>query len=322
MHTVSSWIEASLQAAVIALVRNGDLESASALARLLEEPDVRELPLYRSREAATLAEVIADCEDLEELHLLLGKVVEVFRVEHCTVHRIRERNVGDYGPKVLTTYPEEWIDEYIARRYFGIDPVVARALEGPGVFFWDAFVGGGPVVNDFQRAAIAYGIGPAGITLVGDNPAGDSFAVSLSSRRSPASFRDEFEPRLADFLKAAKLTIEVFSDLTCVYPESHANLTVEQIRLLRMLARGGSLADLHAMPASAGSAAMLERSILQALNASSLIQAVAIAAKHGLLETVQFFEDDLFRPQGRVDERALQYPLPALSRPAGVRFRE
>jgi hypothetical protein len=43
----------------------------------------------------------------------------------------------------------------------------------------------------------------------------------------------------------------------------------------------------------------LERSILQSLTASSLVQAVAIAVKHGLLEVAPFDQDDLFRPEGR-----------------------
>jgi hypothetical protein len=294
---VSNWIETSLKAAVSALVRSGEIEIAEDLGRLLEEPEVASLRLYRLREAALLADRICDSDDLQALAPLLDDVCSVFAVAHCTIHRVRERHIGSYGPRVMSNYPDAWIAEYIARRYFSVDPVVAQALQGPGVFFWDEAAAKNPIVTGFLRAAEEHGVGPGGITFVGDNPHGDTFAVSLAVPLGANGFRQLFSPKLADFTDIATLLIDVFSDLTCSYAPTQPVLSCDQLKLLKALASGRSPSDLRSMPVSYGSLATLEKSVLQSLNAQSLFQAVAAAARQGLLETIPFFEDDLFRAE-------------------------
>src|SRR5919106_2635433 len=269
---VPTWIETSLRQAVVALSRNGDAELAATLGRLLDEPEMTSLQLYRSREAADLADAIVDCEDLHALSLLLDDMCRVFAVAHCTIHRVRERHVGDFGARVVSNYPDVWLDEYIERGYFGVDPVVARALEGPGVFFWDEVAADNPMVRSFLGAASEHGIGPAGITYVGQTPRGDTIAVSLSVPLSGPAFRHVFAARLADFSDIAAPLVDVFSDLTCGRPEEKPVLTLDQIRLLKSLASGRSPADLETVPVCYGSLTTLERSVLQVLNAKSLFQ--------------------------------------------------
>jgi hypothetical protein len=294
---VPTWIETSLQGAVVALSHNGETELAATLARLLDEPEVTSLRLYRSRRAADLADEICDCEDLHALSMLLDAVCSAFAVAHCTVHRVRERHVGAGGTKVVSNYPGAWLEEYIQRGYFGIDPVVARALEGPGQFFWDEVAAGNPIVRGFLEAASEHGVGPAGITFVANTANGDTVAVSLAVPLGPAAFRQVFAPRLSDFTDIAALLVNVFSELTSARTEDWPTLSTDQIRLLKALASGRSPMDLEALPISYGSLATLETSILRVLNATSLVQAVAIAVSHGLLDTVPFFEEDIFRPE-------------------------
>jgi Autoinducer binding domain len=295
---VPTWILSSLRAAVVALTHSGENHHADSVQRLIDDPAIRGLRLYRSRAAAELAEEIESCDELEQLFHLLRRLCSVFSVAHCTIQRIRERHVGRYGAKILSTYPDAWIEEYISRRYFMADPVVARMLQGPGIFFWDEIPYGGPMTEQFLQAAAAHDIGPAGITCVGENDAGDAFAVTLAVPLSNHAFREFFSPKLPDFVEIVSLIIEVFSDLTCSYPRGAAALTCDQIRVLRALAGGCTKEDLDAIPAMQTSMPYLERSILQSLNASSLVQAVAIAVKHGLLEVAPFDQDDLFRPEG------------------------
>jgi hypothetical protein len=280
----------------VALGRNGDTDLAVNLGRLLDEPKVTSLHLYRSREAADLADEIIECDDLHALSTLLDRICGVFAVAHCTIQRVRERHVGTFGPRVVSNYPYAWLKEYIQRGYFGIDPVVARALEGPGMFSWDEVASDSPVVRSFLGAAAARGIGPAGITYVGQTPRGDTVAVSLSVPLGGPAFRKVFSRRLPDFTDIAALLVEVFSEVTFAGAEERPALTLDQIRLLKSLASGHRLDDLEDMPVCYGSLSTLERSVLRVLNAKSLFHAVAIAASRGLLETIPFFEEDLIRP--------------------------
>lgn len=294
---VPTWILSSLRAAVVALTHNGENYHAASVQRLLEDPAIGSLKLYRSQAAAELAEEIESCDELEQLFRLLRRLCSVFSVAHCTIQRIRERHVGGYGAKILSTYSDAWIEEYISRHYYMLDPVVARMLQGPGIFFWDEIPYGGPMTEHFLRAAAAHDIGPAGITCVGENDVGDTFAVSLAVPLSNTTFRKVFSAKLSDFTEIVSLIIEVFSDLTCSYPQSVGALTCDQITVLRALAGGCTKEDLEVNLRMQTSMPYLERSILQSLNASSLTQAVAIAIKHGLLEVSPFDQDDLFRPE-------------------------
>jgi hypothetical protein len=296
---VSNWIESSLRNAVLALTRSGEVDIAADLGRLLEEPEVQSLQLLRLRQAAELADRLYDCEDLDELAGLLDAVCATFAVAHCTIHRVRERHIGAYGTRVLSNYPKEWIAEYVNRRYVGVDPVVARALQGTGTFFWEEAVRDDPITAGFLRAASEHGVGPAGITHVAENAAGDTFAVSLSLPISHGTFRHIFDPKLLDFHEIAKLLVEVFSDLTCSYVSGGHALTDDQLKILKALVSGRSPAEVEALPVSYGSFATLEKSILQSLNAKSLFQAVARAAQLRLLETVPLGEEDVYLPDSR-----------------------
>jgi hypothetical protein len=309
---VPTWIETSLREAVVALSHNGETELAATLGRLLDEPEVTALHLYRSREAASLADEICDCEDLYAMLMLLDRVCRVFAVAHCTVQRVRERHVGAFGARVISNCPDTWLEEYIRRGYFGVDPVVARALERPGLFFWDEVIAAdNPIVRGLVAAASEHGVGPAGITYVGHTPRGDTVAVSLSVPLGGPAFRQLFAKRLPDFTDIAALLVDLFSDLTCASGEERPALTLDQIRLLKSLASGHPPDDLEAMPVCYGSLTTLERSILRVLNAKSLFQAVAIAASRGLLEIIPFFEEDLFRPDRREPSSGV-WPLPQL----------
>ncbi len=296
-----SWILNSLLAAADALKISGESEHAASLLRLVDDPEVQGLRLFRFPEVADLAETINSCDELEQLFGHLSDICSVFSVAHCTIQRIRECHVGDYGAKILSTYPGAWIEEYISRRFFMVDPVVSRMLEEPGLFFWDELPGGGPIAADFFHAAATHGIGPAGLTYVGDNGHGDTFAVTITVPLSHRAFRPFFEPKLSDFTDIAELLIEVFSDLTCSYPETRTSLTYDQIRLLRVIASGGCPESFGRELGGHTTLASLERSILQALNANNLVQAMAVAVKRGLLDVVPFNQEDIFRPDDQPD---------------------
>jgi hypothetical protein len=295
---VTNWVEASLRDAVLALTQYGETDIASDLGRLLQEPEVRGLQLYRSPVVAALADDLCEAECLDALYSLFDRICSAFSVAYCTIHRVRERSIAPSGTKVLTNYPSTWIAEYITRRYFSIDPVVARALEGPGVFFWDEIERADPITAHFTRSATEHGVGPSGITFVADNLRGDTIAISLAVPLAHASFRNLFTPKLSDFTDLAALLLDVFSDLTCPGDTRSPVLTDDQLKVLKALASGCSPTEIETFSCAYGSFATLEKSILINLNANTLPQAVAIAVKQRLLEILPYFADDIY-PESR-----------------------
>jgi hypothetical protein len=291
-----NWIQSSLHHAVLALTEAGKTELAANLGRLLDEPEVGALQLYRWPEIADLADALYDCDSLEELHRLLARGCELFAVSHCAVLRVRERSLRPTMARMVTTYPEGWVADYVARRFFTVDPVVARALEGPGLYFWDELDCSDPFTTHFLAASAEAGVGPAGITFVADDAAGDTIAVSLSVPLSHASFRQLFAAKQADFADFARLLIDVFGDLAGEPGPGKPVLSEDQLRVLAALATGRSAEEVQSISFAYGSFRTIETAILRTLNARTLTQAVAVAARHSMLEVLPFGEGDVFRP--------------------------
>ena len=293
---MSAWIESSIQDAIVALTRAGNGEIAASLGRLLDEPELKMLQLYRNPEVADLADAILDTDSLDLLHEQLPSVAAAFGTTHCTIHCVRERTAAFLPCKVLTTFSAEWIAEYVQKRYSSVDPVIARCLGAPGIFFWDEIDQPSPAVVAFMRAAAGHGIGPSGVTLAAENVHGNTVAVSLAAPEDPGTFRRTFTPRLSDFSDLARLLIEVFSDIGHQGGEGSIGsaLTDDQFKVLRALAAGKTAAEIETFHFTYGSFSTIEKSILMNLRARTLAQAAVIAVKHGLLEDLPYYEEDIF----------------------------
>jgi hypothetical protein len=292
---VSAWIEASIQDAIVALTRVGNGEIAASLGRLLDEPEVKALQLYRNPAVADLADEIMDTDGFDALHEQLPTVAAAFGATHCTIHCVRERT-GTFLPcKVLTTFPADWTAEYVKKRYSTIDPVIARCLGAPGIFFWDEIDQPSPVVVAFMRAATSHGIGPSGVTLAAENVHGNTIAVSLAAPEDPVVFRRTLTPRLSDFSDLGGLLIEVFSDIGHQGGDGIGGaLTDDQLKVLRAVAAGKTAPEIETFHFTYGSFSTIEKSILMNLRARTLAQAAVIAIKHGVLEDLPYYEEDIF----------------------------
>lgn len=293
---MSAWIESSIRDAVIALTRAGDSEVAASLVRLLDEPELKGIQLYRNPAVADLADAIFDSDCLDDLYGRLTELTALFGVAHCTVHCVRERAAAFLTSKVLTTFAPDWIAEYVYKRYWAVDPVIARCLAGPGVFFWDELEDQpSPTVRAFMTVAASRGVGPSGITFTTDNSQKNTIAVSLASPEEPEEFRRRFASKLSDFTDIAGLLIEVFSDVTRQTNGIVTDtLSDDQLKVLRAVASGRTMTEISSYHFTYGSLATIERSILMNMGARTLAQAAAMATKRGLLEDLPYYEEDIY----------------------------
>jgi hypothetical protein len=292
---MTSWIETSLREAVEVLAGAGHPSLAEDLGRLVDMPAVTGIRVYRSSRLEALADALVDCDTLESLHRLIAEVAAAFDVSHCTIHLIRERSTAFYGTKVLTTFPKAWVAEYVDRRHSTIDPIIESCRRGTGTFFWDLQkASDDPITRHFIRAAIESGIGPSGISRVAETRYGSTIAVSLSSTLEQGVFRGRFQARLADFNEIAAELVDVFSDLACEHNNAPFNATDDQLKVLRALASGRSIAEVESLRFMYGSFKTVEKSILRSFGAKTLIQAAALASNRGILEDLPYFAEDVF----------------------------
>ena len=289
-----TWIESSLKEAASALDRIGSCELAAILDRLRHEPEVQDLRLYRSLQVADLADALHECESLDELLLLIKRIAAAFGVSHCTIHCVRERTTAFFGTKVLSTFPREWLAEYVERRYTAIDPIVARCRNQTGTFFWDELVITAPMTKHFIKSSNQAGIGPSGVSVVQQASNGSTVGVTLCSTVDQETFRRHFEPQLSDFEEIAAIIVTVFCELACEHNQAPFNPTDDQLKVLRALACGHSTAEVEAFRFLYGSFRTIEKSILKSFGAKTLAHATAIAASMGLLDDLPYFEEDIF----------------------------
>jgi hypothetical protein len=291
---MSSWIVSSLGEAASALESIGNSELAALLDRLRHEPEVQDLRLYKSLNVATLAESFYECESLDDLFTLIKEVAEAFGVDHCTVHCIRERPTAFFRTKVLTTFPKQWVDEYVDRRYTNIDPLLARCRSQTGTFFWDEVVVTDPITRYFIKAGLKAGIGPSGVSLVQQASNGSTIGVTLCSTMDHETFRTVFGSQLSDFEEIAAIMVAAFSQLACENNQAPFNPTDDQLKVLSALASGRSMGDIETFHFVYGSFKTIEKSILKSFGARTLAQATALAANLGLLEDLPYFKEDVF----------------------------
>lgn len=289
-----TWIESALAEAASVLDQTGRSELAAILDRLRHEPQVQDLRLYRSLEVAALADALYECESLEDLFVLIPKIAEAFGVPHCTIHCVRERTTAFFNTKVLTTIPRDWVTQYIERRYTAIDPIVARCRTGIGTFFWDELVVTDPITKHFVKFCNQAGIGPSGVTSVQQTTNGTTIGVTLCSTADPLTFRRAMGPQLADFEEIAAIMRAVFAELACEHNEAAFNPTDDQLKVIRAIATGRSMAEVESFGFLYGSFKTIETSILRSFGAKTLAHATAIAANMGLLDDLPYFEEDVF----------------------------
>src|SRR5690606_29069094 len=85
---------------------------------------------------------------------------EHFKVHVAYLLAFYQSGAIDY-PCVLTTYPEEWVAEYVNRQYVGSDPVIMNGFARQLPFEWSQMKLDQAGV-EFMQAARQFGLGASG----------------------------------------------------------------------------------------------------------------------------------------------------------------
>jgi hypothetical protein len=284
---MSDWVHDSLTHTIGCLREVGLIDLASDMERLLDSGELENLRLYRNGEIEAIAASTEDLGDEGELAGLLRRVAGLLSLRHATIHVVQETGNVTFSPKVVTTYPAEWIQRYVDRGYAKIDPVFPLAAERDAGFYWDEIDGNNPIVASFFQDARAFGVGRSGYTLPMRIWSNVKVALSVTSDLSAADFRAAFAPHRSDLEYLAEDLITAFCELAAQEfpPERHP--PERQLRILHGLAHGRTLAELGRV-LGVEDMESESRSICDFYQARTLLQAAMTCMRLNHLDDLKF----------------------------------
>lgn len=117
----------------------------------------------------------------------LRKLLDSHGLQHGVYHVRTLPGADHLDPVVITTYPREWVSEYVTRNYVEVDPVVSIAERSILPVDWRHLASEDPRVSHLFDESRRAGIGPQGLTVPIRGPRGE---VALFSATSDVGTRD------------------------------------------------------------------------------------------------------------------------------------
>lgn len=176
-----------------------------------------------------------------EYRQILDEMRGSFGVSHITYYWVRAPGSAHLDDMLVTTYPEAWVERYLARNYGDRDPVLQSGRRSNLPFDWESLRAKSTASQSFFSEAKEFGIGNSGLSVpVWDhNGDGALFSVTADKRRENwQAFLDDY---LSDLLQAALF----FHDLVATNrspprEQSVRPLSRREIEVLEWAARGKS----------------------------------------------------------------------------------
>lgn len=127
-----------------------------------------------------------------------------FDLDHVTYHLVRNLSEGVDSPFVRTTYPMEWVGEYVIRQYVDRDPVIRAGLSRSAPFDW-ASLRDEPFYDEIMAAAEKFGIGRNGYSVPVADKHRRHALVSFNSSRGVDEWSHHLLLHVNDFIELAHL---------------------------------------------------------------------------------------------------------------------
>ena len=118
--------------------------------------------------------------------------------DFTTLHLVTNPTEKFDNPFVRTTYPKEWVAEYLLNNYLAIDPVFEHILQHGESIGWHELRQTSKSLH-LYKAAAEFGIGQSGYSFVYEDKRGRRSVFSLNSRMEPKVWVRYIEPLIDDF---------------------------------------------------------------------------------------------------------------------------
>lgn len=290
---MSNGLRASINIAIQKLTLAGMFEEASDLSSLLDSDLMQDAVSQGAIKKAKFVDDFLTVKDVPSLQIILRDLCASYSVNHCTIHHVKDVGAEFYQKKIITTYPPDWIQRYVDRRYDNVDLVLKQCRKQSKPFFWGDLKPETITEHTFLEDAVRHGIGPSGYSIPVTLSSGDQFSISFASQEPDENFRILGKTTFKDLEDLAIWAVEAFVGCVSCGREIHPNLTDQQIHLLRALASGHTEEELPKLKFTYGSSKNVERQICETFKTKTIYQAAIIAARLGLLDIPPVTREDI-----------------------------
>lgn len=218
---------------------------------------------------------------LEGLEQVARTLRDTLAIDHIVYHWVD--SAGDqYG---CTTYPQPWVDRYLAQNYHRIDPVILGCFQRFHPVDWKRLDWSGKVAKAFLKDAMEHGVGNQGYSIPIRGPNGQFalFTVNHSCDDDAWSgFTSTYSRDLiliAHYFNRKALEFEANRQ-----PEFSRTLSPREVDAMTLLALGYNRAQVaHSLSISEHTLRVYIESARFKLGALNTTHAIATAMSRGLI---------------------------------------
>ncbi len=231
-------------------------------------------------------EKLAQTSTLGQLGDLLGEVRDAYGLAHIVYHAVHLPLTSDPNPILLLTYRPEWVQRYIERDYFRVDPVIAGSRNGFLPLDWADVDHDSPEARDFFMEADAFGVGRHGMTIPIRGPGGERALLSITSNTSSAAWKETRLVYMREFLLIAHFIHDQAVRLAGLRtPAIKRQLSARERETLQLAARGFAPKQIAAdLRLSATAVRLYLQGARSKLECATLIQGIAKAVSLDIIE--------------------------------------
>ncbi|MFD1341626.1 helix-turn-helix transcriptional regulator [Litorisediminicola beolgyonensis] len=223
-----------------------------------------------------------ECADRpQDLQDAIEALRDLYRVDHIVYHWVNS-NGDQFG---CGTYDAKWVSRYLEQGYLRIDPVVQGCYQRFHPVDWKRLDWTGRAQRQFQKDAIAHGVGNQGFSIPIRGPNGQFALFTVSHNCTGAEWEDFTGTNrrdlilLAHFFNQKALEMEPGRQ-----PEAAQPLSPREIEAMTLLAVGYSRAQVaDTLSISEHTLRVYVESARYKLGAMNTTHAVARALQRGLI---------------------------------------
>jgi hypothetical protein len=260
------------------------------LRRIVEIVERADPYAYRSLELAELAGALEHATSLDELSGYMCEVAVAVGFQYGTVFVLRQGSGGMFRSRICTNYPSEWVDNYDARRYQYVDPIMLRVAEQDTAFEFRHVQNRSPAVAAFWKDAAAHGVGREGVCIPVTLPCGAKFAVSFATSSTAEEAAQNVARHLSDLYVISHTLADAFGYFARITQNTPDQLSAAELRFLHMLVTCESPDAL--LRANANTDFSMQTAITSKLGVATIFQAIAVAATRGWFDEMPYSTSD------------------------------
>lgn len=142
-----------------------------------------------SRKTNQNSDLLLQIVDENDMEAALRLIRDIGRYEHVVYHLAYRTNSATDLPYFKSTYPFEWLGNYLRKEYFNIDPIVIQGFDRSEPFFWSDLERQSDLHDAFFKDAFNHGVGRTGFSVPLRDRARRKAMFSVTSNMQDATWR-------------------------------------------------------------------------------------------------------------------------------------